>query len=113
MGAPDQIAQALFLMAAAHVLCDFPLQPEPMGRAKRPGGSPSVPWPMALGSHALIHGGAVAAITGAWWLGAAETAAHASIDFGKCREWYGLKVDQALHLACKAAWAALLLVGGA
>lgn len=105
MTAIDAAAQALLLMGAAHVLCDFPLQPGMLSVAKRPGGDPRLPWPMALGGHALMHGGAVAAITGAWWLGVAETAAHAGIDFAKTRGAFGVAVDQALHLACKAAWA--------
>lgn len=107
-----QFAQLLLLMLAAHVIADFPLQPAALSVAKRPGGDPALPWPLALGGHSAIHAGAVAAITGSPWLGAAELAAHAGIDFAKGREWLGLKADQALHLLCKLAWA-LLAVGGA
>lgn len=102
-----EAVQMLFLLAAAHAVCDWPLQGPQLACAKRPGGDPHVPWQMALGCHSLIHGGAVAMVTGHWWLGAAETAAHAAIDGAKCRGLTGMKTDQALHLACKAAWAAI------
>lgn len=97
----------LFLMLAGHALCDFPLQGAEMASAKRPGGHKTIAWPAALGCHALIHGGAVALITGLWWLGAAETIAHAAIDGAKCRGAFGMKADQVLHVLCKAAWAAI------
>lgn len=101
----DALAQLALLLAAAHAVCDFPLQGAEMATAKRPGGSTYIPWPAALGCHALIHGGAVALVTGIWWLGALEIAFHAAIDFGKCRNWYGFAVDQGLHFICKGAWA--------
>lgn len=97
----------LFLLAAAHAVCDFPLQGAEMAQAKRPGGHATIPWPMALGCHALIHGGAVALVTGLWPLGAAETAMHALIDGAKSRGAFGMKTDQALHLVCKCCWAVI------
>jgi hypothetical protein len=102
----------LFMLAAAHAVCDFPLQGAEMSAAKRPGGSPCIPWYMALGCHSLIHGGAVALVTHLWWLGAAETVAHAAIDGAKCRGWFGMKTDQALHFGCKIAWAAVAVTYG-
>jgi hypothetical protein len=103
------LAQLIFLLIAAHALADFPLQGHEMATAKRPGGSRCIPWYMALGCHSLIHGFFVAAIagvlTGTWWLGPVETVSHAAIDGAKCRGWFGMKADQALHLACKLAWA--------
>jgi hypothetical protein len=101
----NEFAQMLFMLAAGHALADYPLQGPAMAAAKRPGGDPCVPWPMALGCHSLIHGGFVALITGLWWLGAAETLAHAAIDAAKCRGTIGMTADQALHLACKLVWA--------
>lgn len=101
------LLQTLFLLVAGHAVADFPLQGAEMAIAKRPGANPRIHWTMALGCHALIHGGAVALVTGLWWLGAAETAAHATIDGAKARGLFGMKTDQALHLLCKAAWAAL------
>jgi hypothetical protein len=98
-------AQILFLLLAAHAVADFPLQPAEMATAKRPGGHATISWPMALGCHSLIHGGAVAVVTGIWWLGVCETLMHAAIDGAKCRGCFGMKTDQALHLFCKVMWA--------
>lgn len=98
-------AQILFLMIAGHALCDVPLQPERLSRAKH---DRQLVWRMqALLAHGLIHGGAVALITGLWWLGAAETAAHMAIDNAKARGRIGHAADQALHAVCKMVWAAL------
>ena len=102
-----EFAGVLFLLAAAHVVCDWPLQPAYISAAKRPGGDPGLPWQLALGGHALIHGGAVALITGLWPLGVLELVAHAAIDGAKCRWRFGNLADQAAHIGCKAVWAAL------
>jgi hypothetical protein len=37
----------------------------------------------------------------------AEWVIHALIDFCKCRRWYGLSTDQALHLLCKLVWVSI------
>lgn len=119
----------LFLMLAAHAVGDYSLQPVAMSVAKR-GGDPNLPWPLALGGHALIHGAGVAfavVVSLLPWagygpgpedigrlavmLGAAETAAHAAIDWMKAQRWFGMVTDQALHLACKPVW--ILIVMGA
>jgi hypothetical protein len=113
-----ELLQLLLLMGAAHVICDYPLQPGELSAAKRPprfrpeGFESAMPWPVALGGHSLIHAGAVALITGSPWLGLAELTAHGAIDFLKCRGLYGMKVDQGLHLLCKGLWA-LLAIGAA
>ncbi|HEX8373646.1 MAG TPA: DUF3307 domain-containing protein [Geminicoccaceae bacterium] len=97
------LPQLLFLLLAAHAVADGPLQSAEMSSLKR---SPRAAARLAaLGGHSLIHGGAVALVTGTWWLGAAETAAHAAIDAAKCRGLFGLWTDQALHAGCKCAWA--------
>lgn len=103
----DVYCGLLFLMVAGHALCDFPLQPPQLASAKRVGGDPYLPWWAALLGHGLIHGGAVALITGLWTVGVAETVTHAAIDGAKCRGLFGMKVDQALHLACKVVWAGI------
>lgn len=100
-------AKLLFLMAGGHAVADFPLQPVEMSQAKRPGGHPTIHWTMALGCHSLIHGLAVALLSGVWWLGVFELVSHAAIDGAKCRGAFGMKTDQALHLGCKAIWAAI------
>lgn len=99
----------LFYLLCAHALCDYPLQGNYMAMAKnRHTESARGIWPWVLTSHALIHGGAVALITGSVWLGIAETVAHWLIDFGKCEKWYDFNTDQWLHVACKLVWYALM-----
>jgi hypothetical protein len=103
---------ALFgALVAGHALCDYPLQGDFLARAKnRAAPIPGVPWYQALGAHAVIHGGAVALITGIPLLGVAETFLHAFIDDLKCTGRIGFNTDQALHIGCKLAWA---LIAGA
>jgi hypothetical protein len=92
-------------LVAAHALCDYPLQGDFLARAKnRTLPIPGVPWYQALGAHAVIHGGAVALLTGMPLLGVAETLAHAAIDDAKCTGKIGFNTDQALHIVCKALW---------
>ena len=95
-------------MVAAHAVCDYPLQGDFLAKAKnRAAPLPGVPWYQALGAHAAIHGGAVAAITGKPLLGLAEAAVHAVTDDLKCRGKLTYNQDQAIHLGCKVLWAAL------
>ena len=94
-----------FLLCAGHALADYPLQGDFLAKAKnRAKPSPFIPWYQALCTHAAIHGGFVAVITGIWWLGLAEAVAHAAIDDAKCTGRIGFNTDQALHIACKALW---------
>lgn len=101
-----------FWLVVAHFVADYPLQGDTTAREKnRHAKTPlqtHVPWYYWLTAHALMHGGAVALVTGSALLGVAETAAHWLIDFGKCERWFSIHVDQALHIACKMAW--LMLV---
>ena len=92
-------------LVAGHALCDYPLQGDFLARAKnRAMPIPGVPWYQALGAHAVIHGAAVALITGIPLLGLAETVAHAAIDDAKCTGRIGFNTDQALHVGCKLFW---------
>jgi hypothetical protein len=107
--------QALFLFVVAHAVCDFVLQGEVMGTSKsrRKGvalerGSGFPPWYYWLGAHALTHGGAVFLVSGSWGLGVVETVLHATIDHMKCEERISFHQDQALHLACKLVYLAIL-----
>lgn len=100
--------EMLAAMIAAHALCDYPLQGDFLAKAKnRLNPIPGVPWWQALGAHAVIHGGAVGLITGIWWLGMLEAAAHFVIDDLKCRNKIGFNQDQFAHLLCKVAWLAI------
>jgi hypothetical protein len=97
-------------LLVGHALCDYPLQGDFLARAKnRAAPIPGVPWYQALGSHAAIHGGAVALMTGIPLLGLAEAALHALIDDQKCGGRIGFNTDQALHIACKAAWVGITM----
>lgn len=92
-------------LMVGHVVCDYPLQGDFLARAKNRFASiPGVPWYEALGAHALMHGGAVWLLTGIWWLGVFEIAAHAFIDDRKCAGRLSFNQDQALHAFCKIAW---------
>ncbi len=94
------------LMLFAHALADYPLQGDFLSRAKnRANPIPGVPWYQALGAHAIIHGGFVGIITGVWWLGVAETVAHALTDDAKCAGRLTFNLDQTIHLICKLVWA--------
>lgn len=102
-----------FKLLIGHALADFPLQGDHLARFKNYHNTPIAPpgqnvqtiWPYCLSAHALIHGGAVYIITGSLWLAVAETTLHWVIDFAKCANWTGIHADQALHVACKLAWA--------
>lgn len=101
----------LFLLLAAHAAFDYALQGDTVAVNKNPNANTElqkhVPWYYWLGSHAFMHGGAVALITGSAWLGLAETIAHAAIDYGKCMSKYTIHGDQLLHLLCKIMWLAI------
>lgn len=104
------IAAMAFGLVVAHAVCDTALQSDAMARGKNRRRSSErtskyqPAWFHWLTAHALIHGGAVALVTGVWWLGAAEAVAHALIDFNKCEDRYGMTTDQLLHYGCKALW---------
>lgn len=92
----------LFWLLVAHALCDYPLQGDFLSRAKSHREPlPGVPYLIPLLAHALIHGGAVAFVTGSVWLGIAEAMLHGMIDDMKVYGLFGFAVDQALHVACK------------
>lgn len=99
----------LFLLIAAHCLCDYPLQGDFLAKGKnRWNPLPGIPWYQCLAAHAMIHAGAVALITGSLWLGIMELIAHFAIDHAKCAGWFGFDVDQALHVICKITWVFVL-----
>ena len=101
-----QAFEMLFLMLAAHALCDYPLQGDFLAQGKGSFSKPhfGIPWWHCLTAHAIIHGGAVAVITGSAWIGVVETALHWIIDFSKCKKLTGINTDQFLHVACKLAY---------
>ena len=98
----------LFFLLVAHALFDFPLQGDAVAINKNPNANTdlqkAVPWYYWMGSHALVHGGAVGFLTGSVVLGLAETFCHFTIDYFKCNRKYSIHGDQALHVVCKVAW---------
>ncbi|QDP64096.1 MAG: hypothetical protein Unbinned2301contig1004_22 [Prokaryotic dsDNA virus sp.] len=102
----DILALALMLLAA-HWVADYPLQGDFLASAKQNG-------PLRvyhLIAHAGIQGAAVFLVTGSVVLGAAEWALHTIIDEAKTRGATTFAQDQALHIACKALWLALITAG--
>lgn len=92
-------------LICAHALCDYPMQGDFLSKAKnRTQAIPGVPWWQAMGAHAAIHGGAVAFLTGLWWLFFAEAAIHWLTDDAKCRGHISYNTDQFIHLTCKVLW---------
>lgn len=106
------IAESFFLLVAAHYVCDFALQSDTMGREKKRSSTTplqaAVPWYYWLTAHSVIQGLGVWVVLHSLPLALVETGAHFAIDFGKCEGKYDIRVDQGLHIACKALW--LLLV---
>ena len=104
--------QDLLFMLVAHVIADYPLQGDWLSKAKNHRNS-LIPgetiWPHALAGHAAIHGLGVYLITCNGWLAAAETAAHAAIDYSKCDGRISYNQDQAMHAVCKIIWCSVLL----
>lgn len=107
------IVTVLFLLIFVHCLADFSLQGDATAINKNPDANTplqkAVPWYYWLGSHAIIHGGGVALVTGSIFLGVLETIAHFLIDLGKCKNYFSIHQDQLLHVLCKVIWAALLV----
>lgn len=99
----------LFLLIAAHYLCDYPLQGEFLAQAKnRNTVIGKVFWRHALFAHAMIHGGAVLLITGSLSAAATEVIMHAAIDWLKCDGRITLNTDQVAHIACKITYACII-----
>ena len=102
-----------FKLLIGHALCDFPLQGDFLARGKNHKNPlPSVPWYWCLGAHALLQAGAVFYVTGSLVLALAELFLHASIDMWKSNGKINFDTDQCLHILCKVAWCAVLLIGG-
>lgn len=72
------------------------------GRLKKVSG-----WAPFLAAHGAWHAIAVGIALASPEAMACEWAAHCAIDFCKCEGRIGAAADQALHIACKAAWIAI------
>lgn len=103
------IYETLILLVCAHAVCDYPLQGDFLARAKNERDPiPGVPWQQAMSAHCAIHAGAVQLITGLWFLSVAEFLIHFATDRAKCRGLISYNSDQAIHVACKAAWVVVM-----
>lgn len=108
------IPETALLLVAAHALCDYPLQGDFLARAKNHRQPiDGVNSTLALLSHAAIHAGAVLLVTASLGCALVELVAHAVIDRAKCAGRISFATDQTMHLACKAAYVALLAIGDA
>lgn len=87
-----------------HYIADKVLQPGQMSQLKRDA-DPHVRWRWLL-AHGCIHGFIVSLVLPPPFA-LLEVAAHAAIDRGKGRGWYGTAADQALHVLCKLVWVAV------
>lgn len=119
-----------FALLIGHAFADFAFQNDYMARHKArlidydyaSSQRYNKVWFWVLGSHSLIHGGAVWMITGIPFLGLAETGMHFLIDFLKtegmlhhCRAYHvdcqkAYHYDQILHVFCKACWVLVWVV---
>lgn len=108
---PTNPLAVFFALAVMHALADFPLQGEYIARQKnRSSSSGTSEWITCLCAHSVIHAGGVWLVTGSMFLGAVELVIHGLIDLGKSEGKFGLITDQLLHLTCKAAYAAVLVM---
>lgn len=102
--------EVLALLVFAHFLADYPLQGDFLAQAKnRNTDLGKMFWPHALTAHSVIHGGFVMLITGSVWLGLAEAVVHGVTDAAKCDNRITLNTDQFIHIACKVAWATIII----
>ncbi len=110
------LLQTGFLLLMAHAVTDFPLQGPVMAKAKNrhtvpdnvlPGQTPTPTWFYWLTAHALINAAGVYVVTQRIGLAVAEFVCHWCIDFLKCENVTNPHQDQALHLLCKVAEAAV------
>ena len=108
----------LFQMIIGHAIADFVLQPDAMGfgknrnnDAQRTKGALFPHWYYWMTSHALVHSGAVYILTGNIFIASIELILHWMIDFSKCEGWFGVDMDQLLHIVCKIFYCALVYYG--
>jgi hypothetical protein len=105
--------QNLFYMIAGHFVVDYNLQTDTTALQKNRntnnGLSIVVPFYYWLLSHSFMHGIMVALATGSYELGILETVLHYIIDDMKCRKWFGIHMDQFLHVACKLGYFAFMV----
>lgn len=111
-----------FKLLCGHAFADFAFQNDfiannknrhaiPKGYDSKLHGPKQIVWLYVLSSHALIHGTMAAIAMNNVYVGMAEAASHWVIDFGKCEKWYGIHLDQWLHIGSKVAWILIFKAG--
>jgi hypothetical protein len=85
-----------------HAFADSVLQPPGFSAMKRHEEFP-IRW-RTLMLHGAAHALPVALVTMSPMLALAEFVVHPLVDRAKARGWFGMWVDQGLHVACKALW---------
>jgi hypothetical protein len=95
----------LITLIGLHFLCDYPLQGEFLAVGKGSFAKPhfGVPWWHCMTAHCAIHALAVGMVLGPVYA-LAEFGIHFATDYGKCKGWFGINTDQAIHIGCKVAW---------
>lgn len=98
----------LLYLLFGHYLADFGLQNDFIAKFKFPGSAPF--WGHVMVAHCSMQALAVMIVTNNPYLGIAEFFAHFSIDYNKCVGRLTFNQDQALHIACKLIYFALIRV---
>lgn len=107
-----QYLELFIALLAVHLLADFPFQSDFVARWKDPCRAGDCgEWPWVMAAHAATHGVGVYLVTGSFGLALLEFLWHFAIDYYKCLGVFGFQVDQWLHVACKAVWTILVVVG--
>ena len=102
------VAVRILLLFAGHAMCDYPLQGDFLAKGKNHRNPiPGIPWWQCLFAHGLIHAGMVYLVTRSFTLAGCELTIHVLTDFLKCDGNITFNQDQAIHYACKFAWAVL------
>ena len=96
----------LFWLLFAHILGDYPLQTEEMGKYKNKKNQPPLPdkdskrvsvWFAYLTAHAFVHAGLSALVVGVP-LGLFIGICHWIQDYFKCKIQYSPNLDQLIHI---------------
>lgn len=98
--------ELLLVLIGIHFLCDYPLQTEFLAKGKASFDQPlnGVPWYHCMTAHCAVHALGVGLATRVWELALAEFVCHFIIDTSKAQKRFGINIDQALHITCKAVW---------
>lgn len=92
------------ILVLGHFVCDYVLQTDSIALGKNKTIDPAkfgVNWYYWMTAHASTHSLFVYIVTMNIWACLFELVSHFVIDHLKCNKFYGLHVDQLLHIVCK------------